>query len=93
MHGPTAATMRRGSAPREAMASTVASRTPPSAPFQPAWAPPTTIACGSANSTGAQSAVRMPRAMFGRSVTIASARGKSFGCQGASTTNASALCT
>ena len=60
---------RRGSA----CAATVASSTPASAPRQPAWAAPTMSPAGSANSTGAQSAVMTPSAMSGRSVTIASA--------------------
>ncbi|MNI69007.1 hypothetical protein D3C73_1247340 [compost metagenome] len=58
MHGPTTATMRDGSAPRACMAVTVEWMTPPSAPFQPAWAAPMTPASASANRTGAQSAVR-----------------------------------
>ena len=61
------------SAPRSSIAATVASITPPSAPFQPAWAAPITPASRSASRTGVQSAVRMPSARPGRSVTIASA--------------------
>ena len=62
-------------APSARMAATVASSTPATAPRQPAWAAPTTPAPASQNSTGAQSAVTMPRAMPGWSVTRASARG------------------
>ena len=57
------------------MAAIVASTTPPSAPFQPAWAAPITPARASAMSTGAQSAASTPSATPGRSVTIASALG------------------
>ena len=49
---------------------------PVSAPFQPAWAAPTTPAAMSASSTGAQSAVSTPSSRPGRSVTSASASGR-----------------
>ena len=61
------------------MAAMVFSSTPVKAPFQPAWAAPMTRACGSANSTGPQSAVEAPIAMPGRSVTMASAFGRVAG--------------
>ena len=41
MTGPSAATIRRRSAPTPSMAATVASSTPAKAPRQPAWAAPT----------------------------------------------------
>jgi hypothetical protein len=63
------------------------------APRQPAWAAATTRACGSANSTGAQSAVSTPSAMPGVAVTMASARGRSSRVHGLSATTAIALCT
>ena len=59
------------------MAAMVFSSTPVKAPFQPACAAPMTRASASANSTGPQSAVDAPMAMPGRSVTIASAFGRS----------------
>ena len=59
------------------MAATVFSSTPVKAPFQPACAAPMTRASASANSTGPQSAVEAPIAMPGRSVTMASAFGRS----------------
>ena len=83
MHGPTAAAIRAGAAPRPTMAATVASRMPASAPFQPAWAAPITPASGSASSTGPQSAASTPRSRPGRSVTRASASGASRVSQGA----------
>ena len=64
--------------------------TPASAPRQPAWAAPTTPASASASSTGAQSAVRMPSSRSGRSVTIASACGRSSCGHGCSTVTTSA---
>ena len=67
-----AAAMRPRRAPSFSMAATVASSTPPSAPFQPAWAAPITPALASANSTGAQSAVRMPSTTPGMAVTMPS---------------------
>ena len=82
MQGPIAAAIEAGSAPSSTMAATVASITPATAPRQPAWAAPITPASVSANRIGAQSAVMMPRAMSGRSVTIASARGPSPGAHG-----------
>ncbi len=54
---------------------------PPSAPFQPAWAAPITLAWASANSTGAQSAVRMPSARPGVAVTMASPSAARFASQ------------
>src|SRR6266851_10341580 len=91
MQGPIAARMRPGSAPSATIAATVVATTPPSAPFQPAWAAPMTEAAGSARRTGTQSAVRMPRAMPGRPVTSASARGLSSRRHGASTVTTSGL--
>ena len=55
-----AAAMRPVLAPSFSMAAIVLPARPASAPFQPAWAAPITPASASANSTGAQSAVRMP---------------------------------
>jgi hypothetical protein len=66
-------------APQRSIASIVASITPVSAPRQPACAAPITRACASANSTGPQSAVDTPTASPGVRVTMASARGRSFG--------------
>ena len=68
-----AARMRAGSAPSATIAATVFGAMPPTAPFQPAWAAPMMPASGSARSTGAQSAVRMPSSRSSRAVTIASA--------------------
>jgi hypothetical protein len=85
MQGPMPATMRAASAPSSTIASTVRSRTPPMAPFQPACAAPMTPAPPSANSTGAQSAVSTPRARPGSRVTMASASGAASGAQGRST--------
>ncbi len=90
MHGPTTPTMRDPTAPRLIIAAIVASSTPATAPRHPACAAPITPAAGSANRTGAQSAVTMPSAMPGRSVTIASPRGPSPGFQANSTRIASA---
>jgi len=73
------------------IAVTVAPTTPLSAPFQPAWAAPITLAAGSARRTGTQSAVRMPRAMPRRSVTSASARGLSSRGHGSVTVMTSGL--
>ena len=70
------AMMRRRAAPMASISSTIASSTPATAPRQPAWAAPTTRAAGSANSTGAQSAVTMPSAMPGAAVAMASASGR-----------------
>ena len=69
MHGPTAAVMRDRVAPSFSISRSVASSTPVSAPRQPAWAAPITRASASANSTGAQSAVRMPSSTPGVAVT------------------------
>ncbi len=91
MQGPIAARVRPGLAPSATIAATVVATTPPSAPFQPAWAAPMTEAAGSARRTGTQSAVRMPRAMPGRPVTSASARGLSSRRHGASTVTTSGL--
>ena len=65
----------RRDAPSSSIAAIVASVTPARAPRQPACAAPMTPASASANSTGAQSAVRMPSSRSGRSVTMASACG------------------
>ena len=73
MVGPRTATISR--APRARIASTVSSITPPTAPFQPACAAPTTLPARSANRTGPQSAVTTPMGRPGTSVTTASARG------------------
>ena len=75
MQGPTATPIRLRSAPRTHIASTVASTMPAKAPRQPACAAPMTPASLSASSTGAQSALRMPKAIPGRRVTAAAARG------------------
>ena len=48
MHGPIAAMIRSRCAPSRSIASMVASVTPASAPFHPAWAAPTTPAAASA---------------------------------------------
>ena len=77
MHGPTAAAMRSTRAPSEIIAAIAWSVTPASAPRQPAWAAPITPASASASRTGAQSAVTMPSSRPGRSVTSASACGRS----------------
>ena len=63
-HGADARPVR---APSRSIAASVASSTPSSAPRQPAWAAPITPASGSANSTGAQSAVSTASARPGRS--------------------------
>ena len=53
MHGPIAATTSARRAPSRSIAASVASVTPPIAPFHPAWAAPTTPALRSASKTGA----------------------------------------
>ena len=80
---------RRARAPSRSIAATVFSITPPCAPRQPACAAPITPASRSASSTGAQSAVTTPSSRPGRSVTIASARGRSSCGQGSRTSTAS----
>ena len=70
-------------APSVSMALTVASTTPASAPFQPAWAAPITRADGSTNSTGPQSAAVTPIARLSVRVTIASTRGRDAVSHGA----------
>ena len=65
------------SAPMLTIASTVFSKTPPSAPFQPAWAAPMTPLSPSQNRTGPQSAVKTPSITPGVAVTSASAFGRS----------------
>ena len=75
MQGPTTTARRSRRAPSFSIAAIVASTTPPSAPFQPACAAPITRACGSASSTGAQSAAITPSTTPGRSVTSPSALG------------------
>ena len=75
------------------MASRVASSTPVSAPFQPAWAAPITRAAGSANSTGPQSAAVTPSASPGVAVTMASACGREALSHGACATATSGECT
>ena len=64
------------------MAAIVPSITPEKAPRQPACAAPMTRACGSANSSGPQSAVLTPIASPGVLVTIASARGPGLDAPG-----------
>ena len=81
--------MRSRSAPSFSMAATVASITPVNAPRQPAWAAPITPAWLSANSNGPQSAVDTPMASRGVRVTMASARGRASGVQGAWATTTS----
>ena len=66
------------SAPNSSIAARVARITPEIAPFHPACAAPITRAPASANSTGAQSAVRMPSAMPGVADTSASPSGMCF---------------
>ena len=77
---------RRGCAAAARRASPSPRRSPPArrpiAPRQPAWAAPITPASASANSTGAQSAVRMPSAMPRVRVTMASAFGAVAGRPG-----------
>ena len=63
------AVMDPGDALSPIMVFTVASTTPARAPFHPTWAIATTPAWGSANRTGAQSAVRMPSTTPGDPVT------------------------
>jgi hypothetical protein len=79
MQGPITATMRAGSASAVFIRSTVDWITPPSAPFQPAWAAATTPATGSANRMGAQSAVRTAQMIPGVVVATASPSGRSSG--------------
>ena len=79
--------------PAQPLAASVASKMPATAPRHPACAAPITPAVASANSTGAQSAVTIPSAMPGRSVTAASARGPAPGNHAASTGTAMAPCT
>ncbi len=76
MQGPTAATMRAGSAPSATIAATAESTTPPTAPFHPAWAAQTTRASASASSTGAQSADRAPQTIPGVAVATPSPSGR-----------------
>ena len=85
MQGPSAATVLDGSAPRISIAATVFRSTPAKAPFHPAWAAPTTRAAASANRTGPQSAASTPSPMPGRSVTMASQRGRVSRVQGSVT--------
>ena len=92
MQGPMAAPMLPSRAPSRTIAATVSSTTPDLAPRQPACAAPITPACGSASSTGAQSAVRMPRATPRMRVTMPSTRGRAAAGQGASTTATRAVC-
>ncbi len=75
---------------KASIASSVASVMPPSAPFHPAWAAPTTPASASANKTGAQSAVRIPSNRPGRFVTSASPCGRTSSSGGVSIVTASA---
>lgn len=82
--------MVRRSAPGLSIAATVASATPVSAPFQPAWAAPTTRAFRSANSSGPQSALDAAMARPGTRVTTPSARGRSPPGHGLSATTTSA---
>ncbi len=77
MQGPTAAAMCSTRAPSEIIAAMAWSVTPAIAPRHPAWTAPTTPASVSASKTGAQSAVTTPRSNPGRSVTSASAWGRS----------------
>ncbi len=93
MAGPIAATIRFRRAPMPSMLATAASMTPLTAPRHPACAAPTTPASGSARSTGAQSAVRMPMTRPGVRVTTASALGRALASTGPSMTTASPLCT
>ena len=81
--------MRARRAPSFSIATSVASATPVSAPFQPACAAPTTPASPSANRIGPQSAVPTPIARPGTRVTIASARGELSRVQGDSATTTS----
>ncbi len=81
MQGPSAALTRSGLAPSRAIASTVASITPASAPFQPACAAPMTRASGSANRIMPQSAPVTPRPRPGVAVTSASQRGRASGAK------------
>ncbi len=60
-------------APASIIAATRAGTTPAAMPGRPAWAAPTSLACGSASSTGAQSATCTVSASAGDRVNIASA--------------------
>ncbi len=84
--GPMAARIWPRAAPSRSIAATVASITPDNAPRQPACAAPTTPACGSAKSTGPQSAVVTPTASARMRVTMASACGRVSLVHGASAT-------
>ena len=77
MHGPIAAAIRSTRAPSVSIAAIAWSVTPATAPRHPACAAAITPASRSASRTGAQSAVTMPKDQPGRSVTSASARGRS----------------
>ena len=77
-----AAMMPLRSAPSFSIAAMVDSRTPVSAPFQPACAAPITRARGSTNRIGPQSAVVTPIARPAVPVTMASALGRAGPCQG-----------
>ena len=79
MQGPSAAWIAHRLAPSRSIAATVASTIPVSAPFQPAWAAPTTRACGSANRIIPQSAPVTPSARPGVAVAIPSQRGRASG--------------
>ena len=79
MQGPSAAAMSLRLAPSRAIAATVASTMPLSAPFQPACAAPTTRAFGSANRIMPQSAPVTPSASPGVAVTTPSQRGLASG--------------
>ena len=93
MHGPTPAAMFCARAPRSTMAATVASRIPARAPRQPACAAPITPAAASANNTGTQSAVRMPRATPLVRVASPSTWGRSSAVHGFSITAIRPECT
>ena len=93
MQGPTTATISRRAAPKPSMAMTVSSSTPSTAPRQPACAPPITPALRSANNTGAQSPVIMPRIRPARRVTTPSASGRRSSGQASSATTTRLPCT
>ena len=80
MQGPTAARIRSGRAPSRAIACTVASSTPASAPRQPAWAAPITRAVGigeqDRRAVGAQHAERDARAIADQRVGLPAAGGR-----------------
>jgi len=85
MQGPIAATTSLRRAPRLSIASSAASVIPAIAPFHPACAAATTPTERSANSTGTQSAVRMPSKMPGVRVASASASSRAVRSLSAST--------